>query len=68
MLYTTVPPRSANGARSDRSVEIEMKAKGRWRSRFKRIRIRSRYEVALAIPDLETVGSLDLDPRKVAQR
>jgi hypothetical protein len=32
------------------------------------MRIRSRYEVALVIPDLETDGSLDPDPRKVAQR
>jgi hypothetical protein len=32
------------------------------------MQIRNRYEVTLAIPDLETNGSLDPDPRKVAQR
>jgi hypothetical protein len=50
------------------SVEIKREKERTVRIRIRRMRIRSRCDVALAIPDLETSGSLDPDPRKVAQR
>jgi hypothetical protein len=50
------------------SVEVKNGNEGAVRIRIQGMWIRSRYEVALAIPDLETDGSLDPDPRKVAQR
>jgi hypothetical protein len=46
-----------------------MKQEQEWavRIRIRKVRIRSRYEITLAIPDLETNGNLDPDPQKVAQ-
>jgi hypothetical protein len=49
------------------SVEIENDNEGAVRIRIQGMRIPSQYEVALAIPDLETSGSPDPDLRKVAQ-